>query len=689
MLDIATVVKGTAAVLNNVTSPVAKLFLTLLQAKEGNEADALNVAKQAKKSFPQFAEHIDQIIDDVLRQSFSKEYQLPGAVIESPIKLDSVEHLDPEAIDVVAICSRVLEGGARFIDVIGIKEEQELLELSDEQSRHLFPETGDLMGFPPPGNPRPPELNEIDIWRVQKRDVGKLNKYRLDRFVGHVYEVISIPHTSTEPDKVRGWLTKQYTGRNGQRPIFQLQDGLLIKPTIDTGDLKHLDFEQPFDAWESLVAIEWQNHVLVLGPLLSPDRKWECPPIESAVKKVLKSHIKLENFPKLTKIQIQELCHLVGKDAENGLTSERVGRVMGELNNLADQGASLKTLVADLLSLPSIKLEIEVAKSAVLDDFKRSKQDISSEIERLKGHKDRLVQELEQKKSEVKRQSADLTKNIQHTFDRAKKAGIDTLSHVALFQGFLAKERMVVPTAMPEITMVASASRLTVKELSPSHSLLSKKLAELGLTKSVSRRWAIAIELSARLGLLIAFRGTFSSLIAKEVASALSQKAVLSLDIPVGIIDGLELESRLLQGKNADAVLLRSANLSAMEAYFTPAQDIITQRITLGPKNSRPIFLASLSEGPSALPVPASVVAISFIFNTDAEPPKSFEGQPSELLEDVRDRMTQAHLNTDIWLSNLKRLMEELSGIDAVDMPAVLSLIKEGVVEPLLSILET
>ncbi|MSS70553.1 MAG: hypothetical protein EXS64_03590 [Candidatus Latescibacteria bacterium] len=117
-----------------------------------------------------------------------------------------------------------------------------------------------------------------------------------------------------------------------------------------------------------------------------------------------------------------------------------------------------------------------------------------------------------------------------------------------------------------------------------------EKLIELGFTRSLSRRWAKAIELGARVGFVIVFRGTFAPIVAKTTATILSRRTLLFADVPVGLIDGTELARLLRDRKDFDAIYLRNANVSAMETYFSPLQDLAAQRITFGTGTSKPLM---------------------------------------------------------------------------------------------------
>src|SRR5262249_49009960 len=235
----------------------------------------------------------------------------------------------------------------------------------------------------------------------------------------------------------RAWLVDRFEDRASVKPIFYLRDGLLIRPTSSLADLRRLDFERPFDAWNSLVGVPWRGRVLILDTLPIPDRKWECPPIASTIKKILRSQTALEQLPQFTNRQVQELCRVIEERAEDGDASARLTRVRSELGSLADQRELARGVVSELITVASVQREIQVAKDALLEEFKHSRQDLVSELERLRAQRDGLARDIDDKKEEIKRQSTELTKNVKKAFENARSAGTESLGQVALFQVLL------------------------------------------------------------------------------------------------------------------------------------------------------------------------------------------------------------------------------------------------------------
>ncbi len=90
----------------------------------------------------------------------------------------------------------------------------------------------------------------------------------------------------------------------------------------------------------------------------------------------------------------------------------------------------------------------------------------------------------------------------------------------------------------------------------------------------------------------------------------------------------------------------------------------------------------SLSNGISALPLSASLVATSVLFDLDAIEPESVEEDAEDFVEDIRNRLTLSKRGASTWFIGLSRLLDEISNIDSIDRPAVLGLIKQGMVEP-------
>lgn len=679
---LADIVTGKFEAYQDTRNPITMLVAALIQAKEGNKALAQETMPHLRELLPQEAEEIGRAIADISERIAAKQELPHGIVIDEPLTQDSVDEIDPEAVDVVGSCTKVMETGARFIKVIGIRKGHDFVELSNEQAMELFPETGDFMWHQGPGHQLGPKLNELGIWRLHKKNVGETKKvkFHAESFVGTVYDVVSIPYNSDESDKIRSWLKKSYVVQPAVKPIFQLQDGLIVKPVSETTDFDRLDYERPFDAWETLNAFRWQGRFLVLENLPPPEREWECPPIASAIKKVLKSHIEQESFPELTKRHIQQLCLSAEQDAETKAVLARLVRVHKELDRLADQREVAREIVSELLNVSSVRKEVEEAKEKIVSDFIQSKDDLFGELEKLRRQKDSVVKEIAQKKEDLKRQSAEVTKSVKRAFETAKAAGVDSLGQVALFQGILGHNEVLTTSPSQGANVSPYASRMLVTEIASEKGKLSDKFIALGFSRSAARRWELAIEISARVGFIITFCGSFASLVAREISVAISQRSVQLIDIPVGLVDGVELDGVLR--KDVGVVLLRNANNSAMEAYALSLQDIVERRIGLGFSDSSPSIIMSLSNGISALPLSASLVATSVLFDLDAIEPESVEEDAEDFVEDIRNRLTLSKRGASTWFIGLSRLLDEISKIDSIDRPAVLGLIKQGVVEP-------
>lgn len=671
-------------------NPISMLVAALLYAKDGNTTAAHEMLPVLKELLPQEADAIAQAILDISARIAAKQEVPHGVVIDEPLTQVSVSGIDPEAIDVVGSCTNILESGVRFIKVIGIRKEQDFVELSNAQTIELFPETGDVIWFQGAGHQLGPKLNELGIWRLQKKDFGEAKKvkFHVESFVGPVYDIVTVPYAADESDKIRYWLKKSYVVQPAVKPIFQLQDGLLVKPVNETTDFERLDYERPFDAWETLNAVRWQGRFLVLGKLPTPEREWECPPIASAIKKILRNHIEQESFPELSKRHIQQLCLSAEEEADTKSVSTRIERVHKELDRLADHREVTREIVSELLNVPSVRKEIEDAKEQIVSEFIKSKEDISGELEKLRRQKDSVVKEISQKKEDLKLQSAEVTKSVRKAFETAKAAGVDSLGQIALFQGVLGQNETIATSSSPGINVSPYTTRMLVAEIAGEKGKLSDKFIALGFSKSVARRLELAIEIGARVGFIISFRGSFASLIVREVSVAISRRTVLSIDIPVGLVDAVELDNVLRKDNGVDVVLLRNANNSAMDAYALSLQDIAARRISLGCSDSGPSILVSLSNGISALPLSTSLIETSFLFDLDNIEPENLVDDAEDYIEDIRNRLASSKRGGSTWLIGLSRLLDEISRIDSIDRPGVLGLIKQGVVEPFLDSLQ-
>ncbi len=325
----------------------------------------------------------------------------------------------------------ILEKGQFFIDIKGILIESELVEVSQSQAMNLFPEQGSAVGFPEKLPNIPISENLLGIWNVHDQANSKRARFMIDSCVNIALEVFEIPHSSAEPDLVRSWLKESYLPSQSIFPVFELMDGIIIKPPSLIRDFKTYDFSSPFLGYYSHEAVKWNNRKIVLKPFPAPSFKYECIATETAVKRLLKFKSEVASLPVITNKQLQELAFLVNKESADKSFSNSYQSISNRISDIYAIKDNVDKVIDEILKLPEIQVrisdEIEVLKqeAANLVLFEQN------EVARLKKEKKALEQE-------IAKSSNLLSRAVKKAFDDAVLDGTKMLSEVALLKPFLA-----------------------------------------------------------------------------------------------------------------------------------------------------------------------------------------------------------------------------------------------------------
>lgn len=672
--DVVRAVLHPAEILVQEASPV--LLAAARAAAEISGGEALRLAIDAKLGSI-LADDGDRVADIVSRtiEDRSTAVKPKGVVLVATPNRTVLEDVDPEAVRVIGYCKKIA-GGARFVEVIGLLGDSGVELLAKDVARRLLPDTGDAIYFPGTNSSRAPEQDEFGIWTVQSHDIGKPTKFKIVGWIGPVYEVVSLPHSSEDEDLVRRALIARGAARPGARVVFQLSDGLIVRLPGDFVDPATFDYDRPLDAWDSLSAFAWGAKRLVAGALPAPSRKYECAPIASVIRRAIQSHRERGALPPLTHRQVQDFVKLI-EESEGGMGAVRAKRIGRELSAFVDSGRETASTVQALLETPQIQLQIEADKQRVLDEFRTSKADLVAEVERLRKEKSAVAGEVEERRVEAKQLSGELAKSIKKTFDQAREAGVAKLSEAAFFQGVLGRS----PEASVEM---ASHSILFETSVLPrDESLLEDALRARGMRKPTAHRWALVLRACTQTGLMVAFKGSSAPVIAESVVRCLSRVSVAAVDIPLGLTTAGSF-TKVLGAADADALLIRNANLSPFEVYIKPLQREALTRLA-GAKDGIPrTVVLELADGVTALPASSAMLTTMVVFDCDAPDPEPYDGEASDFVPDVRDRMEELAWIPGLFLEAVAQVVARIKEQDVAFHAGALGLLNATMVTPLI-----
>lgn len=369
---------------------------------------------------------------------------------------------DPQAYPVFGHVKSVLATGQIFVRVTGLVIDGDLVVLSSDQARELFPIYGDVTGF----------SNVVGggwkasmegIWRVEHRSSEKSAHYVIVEELARAYQVVPVPFNSNDPDAIRGWLTTSYKERDETLPVFQTLDHLIFKLPGGASNPAKFNFDIPLDSYTSHPAARTADgRVVSIAPFPASAQRFDCAPATTWVKRLLREGTAVGGFPVLTKAQVGALVDFVSSNADPSTTSS-YRRAQVSLEASFDTRAGIEEAISLLLEIPRVKEAIEHEKKAAVEALRQDKEGLASEVEDLLSKKRELLSEIEkQRKShqtELERlkraahsQELDLERRMKAVFERAGKDGIETLAQMSLIRALLSPGT---PTAVQHMSQSA------------------------------------------------------------------------------------------------------------------------------------------------------------------------------------------------------------------------------------------
>lgn len=590
--------------------------------------------------------------------------------------IDELSEIEVEDAEIVGRCSNHnQQGGASYIDVIGIWKNESLITFTDDVLAKLFPTVGQVIAFGQGvGSVRLPTKDEFGVWKAEKYPTEKNIKCRVRQATRTVYEIFDVPFRAEQYDSVRDFL-RQHKSLNENKPLFLLADGLVIAPRREVRDFRQ--FDEPLNAWTSLSAIHHKTRKLVIGPLPAADLSYDCSEADKLLKTLLKTEQQLDSMPKLSKADIQAFREAFSQNKSN-IDSLRLVQLQTEFNELFENAERIKDTFNVLLEHPKIKSELERAKKTAEEQMVAQKSSLQADIIRLQGEKSSIEKAIKTRQAEQSKLPSQVSKAIKTAFHSAKEDGIKTLSEVAIYKAVfdeVSPSHNEHPASRSFANEAHFFSKLHTSDLEPLPKQLHEVFTNLGINKSIANSLAIATQLVVDSGLILALTGFGSALAAKNIACALSKAKVRIIEIPIGLIQGLEVQFAMRRDDAWDALVLQNFNFSSIEAYGSDLLISVMDQISSAKEKPTKFVIASASNGIGALPISTTFSKIAIHINLELDEYPDFEDDLETFKNRLEEDLSDKEKASKPWKIALNRLLSEASRLSDEDQKSVLPVI--------------
>jgi hypothetical protein len=359
-----------------------------------------------------------------------------GLCTRQASKLSSMVVGDPADHAVLGFRAHVTPAGSSFIRISALLHDRTLVDLGPGDAAHLFPGTGDAIAHPKslPGYPH--DYDGFSVWRVEQGRTDMSTQFVVSKWLRPVYEIVQVPHPSTQPNQVREWLLDVYRHDPAIYPLFQMADGLLVKLATGIKDPRQVDFDVPLQGYYTIEAVEWRGRKLVVEPLPAPGFKYDCSPPATLVKRLFRNRAKVEGLAGITRAQVDQLVGLLAIEGGTDLGSTRQ-QDLSDLDTLLGSKAALQHAIDGVLQLPAIQQAVTEEKARSIAAMREQRDTEQGAIDKLRAQKQALEQEIQQLRKDQRQQAGELAGEVKKAFERATADASKTLADVALFKALL------------------------------------------------------------------------------------------------------------------------------------------------------------------------------------------------------------------------------------------------------------
>jgi len=640
--------------LDQLPGDLAAYAAALIDARRG-DVNAAEIALQTMAAGSK--EH--QLLSRSIKRAAARDEQAKIARGVELVGVDEgAEDFDAQSEAVLAYC-KTDRPTATFVQPIAVLRDSRALFFSSAQRAEAFPETGDVIAFSGGAYPKQPKRGEIGFWRVAEHRTDQKTRFHLDAEVAAVYEVTKVPFLGADTDSVREFIKHTWDVRKStslQLQLYELADGMVIAPRNDRADLSRDDgYELPFNSWNHISAVPFEGRAVVVGPLPAATGAYECAPLAYVAKQLTKAAID-QGTVQLTNNQKKELSALF-TSLDVGVNKQRVRRVTAELDRAIADEVALKGIVSLLLSHPEVSKRIDEGVEEVVHSRVAEKDLLLGEIDRLKKEKAAWEGKLKDAIEKSRRQASETASTVKAAFDKAIKAGTETLANAAIVEalnGSRSANGQLVSASHP-----GSNQLLIVPIESATRQEAVGALAACG----VDRRFAVgilgAVSIADQCGLVVCFKGAFARHIVRVIASGIRDAAV-AINIGIGLVESEPLSNAVCESKSAQVVALLDANLSAFDLYGRTLVDQMFGRACDPEHVEGPAILLALSDSAMSLPLPLILKRLSITINLDDCPDLSSTADSSKLESLLARSEVAMSFPMELALERVRNKLDEL-----------------------------
>lgn len=630
-------------------------FLASLEAIRSGDVDRFN---ELASTFPEEGVLRELLEINALSQD---ESHSRGIRQLSARELGRGESIDLDTVEVVAQCSKIIQGNTAFLQVFGFLDQGGFVTAPRNMLEVLLPETGDIILFANAVGGRIPREGTIAAWRVALHDTDKRVKVHVTEEAHNVFEVRSIPIASGDVTELRQYLTL-YRNIEDQRPVFQCSDRVVFRPRRDLSDVVRDDFKEPMDAWDSLVGFSVGGRTFVLGPLPERQRVLDCASPDVLLPRVLALGNQMEGAVALTKAQARTIVD-VAQTYSDSIDSTRLGAVREYLKRHLQERESVSDILELVLANPRIQGEIQQAKANAASEALVGRDQLKGDIKRLQDERASLEKSLRQREADSQTLPGRISKAVRRAFEKAKADGLETLGSVAVFEQFL-KGSSVASSANPRLQ--GGQPALEWAELPPVSGDISSVLSANGVSLDATTAIETGVRLAQSAGCIVVLEGLTANNVADQLAVRLTTKRSWSTTIDIGILGPDHLRQQLYSVKESgDTVVLKAVNQSDFDSYGSELLDWVISRIANREKAGGTVFVTSAA-GPTSLPMSEKLSRLSVTIDLDESViPESARGAM-----DFRQALEEAERGhgRQLWPPLRARLLAAADDLgDAVD----------------------
>jgi hypothetical protein len=492
-----------------------------------------------------------------------------------------------------------------------------VLTLSFKDLKKAFPDNGQVILFPDLGVE--PPVGRPAAYRVELALTPGTIKFRVVSQGRPLVRVFYLPVSSDRPDRVREWLTDFARTAQESTAVFVLTDGVCIKPRSGTlSRLAQPDYDWTFDGWPQVSAVEFNKAPYIVGSLPSPAFQYECAPLAISARRLLR-RLSERKAVNLTRQQLADIIEQIRADRD-GVDEALRQRVVGKLEALSRIEPEYESLIADLMTIPSVQADIETRKQVEIDRTSEELRRERKALDNLRKEKGAVQQSIEDLKVQYDERVKKLRTAMHRVFEEAKGKEAETLAQAGLLQVLKAEERTTRERRRDSASPGSSMPSITVQRVEAHTIPLADAFRAAGFPDAIGPLYAQTVEFGLNAGLPLIVEGPGAAVVSLSISRCLGKGATTLCEIPLGLASSGPIKA-ILDGHPDGPLVLRNANLSDISVYAGAIIDELIAYQLRGEQLRAPrtLILAGAG-GAAALPWPIDLQYAALKLNL-AEPP--------------------------------------------------------------------